>query len=267
VPIALSFDGTIAPTSDRERAIDRARTAPRTAPALASPTGRGQTPRVRRRAVLTAVSCMLAAGSARAEPLPGRFEILAGGHLMMLFSESCEQDGDLVACHGGFIFAGFELGGRAQLGPWFALGARIAGSSDLDASRQVSSTAAGGIVERERSTWLWQFALQARFDPPLWPTGLWIGAEIGAAVAFDSVDAVTEDQTGADEVAIEAGALLLAAVVGWDFSLAEGVLFGFDVRAQYITLRELPRLGEGFGRVELDPFPYIALGVHFGARF
>src|SRR5262245_61600438 len=139
-----------------------------------------------RRALMTAISCLAAAGIARAEPLPGKAEVSVGGHAMLLSTASCEEHGDVVECQGAYLFAGFEVAARLQLGAWFALGVRGAGSGELGDEGAGESTA-DGFVLTQRSLWLWQLAVEARFDPPIWPSGLWIGADLGAAIGVDAV--------------------------------------------------------------------------------
>jgi hypothetical protein len=220
-----------------------------------------------RSAILTAISCMIAAGVARAEPLPGDFEVVAGAHAMSLIADSCEHDGDTVTCQNVLLFAGFQLGGHIQLGPWFALGARFAGSTELGDQVTIASGPNGEFTSVERDLWLWQLALQARFDPPLWPRGLWIGAEIGMAFSVDDVDEINSSGRTTESLSLQQTLLLLAAVVGYDIPLGSGFFFGLELRGQYLSLHSLPGPREGFGERELQPFPYVSLGVHVGMRW
>ncbi|HKU44489.1 MAG TPA: hypothetical protein VJR89_40290 [Polyangiales bacterium] len=213
-----------------------------------------------RLAILTAISCWAVLGVARAEPLPGSLQLDAGGHLMVLGAETCESDDDVVGCQLLSVFAGFELGARLQLGDWFALGLRAAGSTDLGSEELVSSDANGTILTAARSLWLWQLALEARFEPSIWPAGLWLGAAVGFALAVDSV-------SGAQQASHTQTVPLAAAVVGWDFAIESGFLFGIDLRLMYLALTDLPRLGFNLGAIELEPFPYVALGAHGGYRW
>jgi hypothetical protein len=218
-------------------------------------------------ALLAAVSYMLAASEARAEPLPGDYEVVAGAHAMLLISNTCETDGDVSACQGGVLFAGFQLSGRAQLGPWFALGLRFAGSPEIGGSSTTESNSAGEIITLERDLWLWQLALQARFDPPAWPSGLWIGAEIGTAFSVDDVDEIDAAGETLSSHSLQQTLLLMAAAVGYDIPLGEGFLFGLELRGQYLSLHSLPAPRAGTGNRELQPFPYVSLGAHFGVRW
>jgi hypothetical protein len=220
-----------------------------------------------RRALITAISCALAIGVARAEPLPGDYDVTAGAHAMWLIAETCEHDGDVVGCQLGLLFAGFQVGGHIQLGPWLALGLRFAGSIETEGSMTIASDANGAIVSLDRDLWLWQLALQARFDPPLWPTGLWLGAEIGVAFSVDDVDVIDSSDQTTDSPALSQTVLLLAAVVGYDIALGDGFLLGFELRGQYLSLQNLPGPREGFGDRELQTFPYVSLGVHLGKRW
>jgi len=220
-----------------------------------------------RRALLTAISCTIVAGVARAEPLPGDFDVSAGAHAMSLIADSCEHDGDSVSCQSLLLFAGFQLGGHIQLGPWFALGARFAGSTELADQATVVSLPNGGFTSLERDLWLWQLALQARFDPPLWPSGLWLGAEIGTAFSVDDVEQINSSGQTTESLSLQQTSLLLAAVVGYDIPFGSGFLFGLELRGQYLSLQSLPGPREGFGERELQSFPYISLGVHLGMRW
>ncbi|HKP56200.1 MAG TPA: hypothetical protein VJV78_05760 [Polyangiales bacterium] len=218
-------------------------------------------------AILTAVSCVIAAGVARAEPLPGRFEADAGAHVMALISNSCEQSSDVVSCQGPLLFAGFQLGGRVQLGPWFALGLHFAGSSELGSQGVGSSETGAGIVILERSLWLWQLALQARFDPPIWPRGLWLGAEVGAAFAVDGVDGTDFAGQTQASLSFTRTALLLGVVLGYDIDIDGGFLVGVEARGQYLSLGTLPGPSFEFGDRNLAHLPYVSLGIHAGLRW
>lgn len=56
--------------------------------------------------------------------------------------------------------------------------------------------------------------------------------------------------------------------MGYDIGLGDHYLLGFTFRGQYIGISSLPGLSERpFGARELQPFPYLALGVHMGVRW
>src|SRR5262245_50508347 len=114
---------------------------------------------------------------ARAVALPGALQLGGGAHLMVLLAVGCTLAGDVQGCSQGAMFAGFDLAFHGQIAPWFALGLRGAGSGEF------------GQPSPGRSLWLWRISGEARFDPPIWPRGLWAAAELGAVIAVNSGDA------------------------------------------------------------------------------
>lgn len=220
------------------------------------------------RVVLAAISCaLLMTSTVRAEPLRGKWEMTAGGHAMILAAEACEIDRDGERCKDATGFAGFDLGGNLQVVPWFAVGLRAGVSIELGTSgSQVPGR--DHLTTIQRQLLLWQFALLLRFDPSIFPRGLWFGAEIGTALAVNGINEVDGADNTLAEESSTTPALLLAAVAGYDIGLGDRYLLGFTFRGQYIGVSSLPGLSvEHFGERELKPFPYLALGVHMGVRW
>jgi hypothetical protein len=210
-----------------------------------------------------ALACC-AANVASAEPLPGRFEATGGAHILVLGKDRCEADGDVVGCRGPWIFTGFELAAHTQVGPWLALGFRAAGSKDLDGSESFDSSD-GSTTDRD--TWLWRGSVEARFDPPIWPRGLWLSAEIGAALAVATAERLgPRDQVLAESSTSVVG-FLGGAALGWDFSLYDGLILGFEARVQILTVEKLGTPRTVTGREPLGSFPYVSVGVHSGYRW
>lgn len=211
-----------------------------------------------------ALAASSAAAKASAEPLPGRFEATGGAHILVLGKRRCEADGDVVGCSGPWSFGGFELAAHTQFGPWLALGIRAAGSKDLDASEMFDSSD-GSVTDR--NTWLWRGSVEARFDPPIWPRALWLSAEVGAALAVATAERLgARDQVLAAS-STSAGGFLGGAALGWDFSLYDGLILGFEARVQVLTVEKLGTPPTVTGRTPLGSFPYVSLGLHSGYRW
>jgi len=212
--------------------------------------------------VLVASALALAkAPAARAEALPGSVDIFVGGHALVLAAESCERDGDVEACQVGRFFAGFQLGGHAQVVPWFALGLRLSGSADLDGSMTVGSE---GFEDRD--AWLWRAAVRARFDPPLWPRALWLAAELGVAVAVEMIDRQIIDRI--QSTSGSSAGFLAGLAVGWELDVHEGFVLGVELQCQYVAIAPVTFASERGTRDEEAPkFPYISVGLHGGYRW
>lgn len=198
-----------------------------------------------------------------AEPLPGRFEAAGGAHILVLGQDRCDADGDVVGCSGPWLFAGFEAAAHAQVIPWLALGLRAAGSKDFGASDRFDSDG----LAIERGTWLWRGSLEARFDPPLWPRAIWLGAELGAVLAVATADKEGLRGNTIESSSTSTAGFLAGAAVGWDLSLYDGVPLGFAARLQLLTVGKLGTPPSASGQIELGSFPYASLGIHAGYRW
>jgi hypothetical protein len=215
-------------------------------------------------------ACALIAGSVltlcsaapcAAETLPGRYEISVGGHYLLHHTERCTTDFDTdeKQCGEDWPFVGFDLAGQVQLGAWFALGARISGSAYIDREEPI------GFFKVDRNLWLWSATLEARFDPPIWPRALWLGAELGAVLAMASIE-VTNSKRQPDEERSVVGALAGIAV-GWDFWLSAPVLLGVQARLQARTLDGLRDASNPTRQFNVQLFPYVSIGLHAGYRW
>jgi hypothetical protein len=201
-----------------------------------------------------------------AESLPGRYEASVGGRYLLHHTLRCttDLDTDLESCGEDWPFAGFDLAGHMQLGAWFALGARIAGSAYID--REKSNIPESEPFRLDRNLWLWSASLEARFDPLIWPRALWLGAELGAVLAETSVEIAQLKVRGKDDDRSVLGALVGLAV-GWDFWLRDPVLLGLEIRIQAMTLEALKDPPNPTRRFNLQAFPYVSMGAHVGYRW
>ena len=200
---------------------------------------------------------------ARAESLSGDYDLYAGGHLMVLATEVCEQDSDLVSCSGQPFFAGFQLGGHIQLRPWFAVGARLSGTIELSGRSRSTLDGFIGTIDR----WIWRGLVRARFDPPLWPKALWIGAEVGAAIVADTFEVrdfgdAAQRRSTSSQAAFSAGLAL-----GWDFVLHQNVIAGVELQAHMILLPPLAIVEGSLVERDQPSLPYVSAGAHVGYRF
>lgn len=202
------------------------------------------------------------APAAHAEPLSGSLEVSAGAELLVLAATACEHAGDQVGCRSTTPFAGFTLAAHQQLAHLLALGVRLAGSTDLDATEHQNSDGR----RTDRDLWLWRVSLEARISPGVFPRGLWLGAELGAALLSDSVDEYVGSAHSATDSRRHASALLGAAL-GWDFPLAASLLFGITVRGQWLSFGSLQAPRADVGRLDLPAWPYCSLDLHVGYRW
>jgi hypothetical protein len=213
--------------------------------------------------IATSVLAWAVASAAQAEPLPGRFEATGGAHVLVLGKSRCKADGDVVGCSGPWLFAGFDVAAHSQVIPWLALGLRLSGNKDFGDGTQVDSDT--GTLERD--TWLWRGSVEARFDPPLWPRAIWIAAELGGVVAVATADRVGFQGNPSESSSTSAFGFLAGIGAGWDFSMYEGLLLGFEARLQVLTIERLGTPPTVTGRMDIGSFPYVSIGIHAGYRW
>ena len=186
------------------------------------------------------------------------FEFSGGGHLLVSPNHSCRRDGDVVDCTAPRLGAGFDVATQLRVLPWLALGLHGAGSK----------LASNGFT-LEQSEWLWRLALQARFEPPGWPRGLWLAFEAGAAFLVETYDGLISGVTPIHSSNTQR-APLLAAGAGWDWrwGSAPGFLLGVEVRALWTLFGSRPYLiapeitGDSLGSLV-----WISTGARLGIVF
>jgi hypothetical protein len=185
----------------------------------------------------------------------------AGVHLLSSVGSVCEQSGDVIGCHDFAPFAGADLSGHYWPVTWLALGVRVSGSKDLDASASASSTGESS----DRDQWLWRFSAELRIDPPILPHGMWLGAELGAAVLVDSLDEFNAAGSAIASHSATQSALLLGLPLGWDFlELSKHALLGLDARAQWIAFGDdPPQLQTDIASQQFGSALWLALGARF----
>lgn len=164
----------------------------------------------------------------------------AAAHLIAASSGSCTQDGDVTECSAGpEPFAGADLNINYWPNALLGIGARFAGSKDLDGSGGADSD---GLSWDPVDQWLWRASAGARLDPPF-GLGLWVSGEIGIAWLRE----VQESHSGS--LIVEDGttrtAPLLGLGAGWDFWLGSSLTLTPEVRAQLIVLGDAPELRPG----------------------
>jgi hypothetical protein len=204
-----------------------------------------------------------AVGGARADALPGRFEVGAGGNVFALFGRRCEQEVDVVGCSDFWPFAGFEVAFHTQATSWMSVGLRAAGGKDLDRAKTPFSDGS----QLDRDLWLWRGSAEFRFDPPIWPRGIWIAGELGAAMFVDAAEIRTADDRFAASASTHGFGVLAGVAVGWDFAIMEHVVFGTEARGQYISAPKLDAPEISNGRVTLEELPYVSLAVRGSYRW
>jgi hypothetical protein len=171
---------------------------------------------------------------------PPRRELVVGlaAHAVAAVGESCRRDSDVVECNDLTPFAGADLTAQYWLGDVLALGGRVAGAKDLDASEGASST---GQTWDPEDQWLWRVAAELRLDPPILPSGLWIGGQAGLALLAESQE-TPESATRIREDAETRGAPLLGLAIGWDFWLGRSLTIAPELRGEVIFFGDPPEL-------------------------
>ena len=198
------------------------------------------------------------AAHAQAGHSTATFELSGGGHILVSPNDSCRRDGDVEGCTGPRLGAGFDVATQLRVLPWLGLGLHGAGSN----------LASNGLGLEQRE-WLWRLALQARIEPPLWPRGLWLAFEAGAAFLVESYAGLV---AGVSPIRASntQRAPLLAAGAGWDWQWgsAPGFLLGVDVRALWTIFGNKPYLiSPEITGDTLSSLVWIATGARIGIVF
>jgi hypothetical protein len=191
-------------------------------------------------------------------------------HLQDLIGNvSRSENGRIQSARGLPVYWGLELSGHVHCTPWLGLGLRAVGGKMLTAwsfSEASGTSSRAGDVQTQLlsdAQWLWRISAEARFDPPLWPRGLWFSLEAGAAFAVDTID---ESDGGVlrSRSATQAGPLVGLAV-GWDLPLASALLLGFELRGQLLAFgSHPPLLSPGRSAEDFGTLPSAELGMRFG---
>lgn len=203
-----------------------------------------QNPFVRARgAVFALAMCVvaLASGSARAEPHTGRVAVGIAPHLLLGLTDSCTRDVDVVACSPVAVFAGADLGLWYQLLPALGLGARVAGSKDLDRSQTASSN--GPTLDPEDQA-LWRTAAELRVSPLRSARGLWFSLAAGWTRLRERSETLGPTN---DVVSSEAktNAALVGVGAGYDVRLGRHFRLTPELRGDFIFFPSPPELRPG----------------------
>jgi hypothetical protein len=212
---------------------------------------------------VSTVLILAAVSGAHAEALPGKFEVAAGGNVFALFGARCEEGGDVVSCSDFWPFAGFDLAFHIQATAWMSVGLRAAGGKDLDRAKM--SFADGS--ELDRDLWLWRGSAEVRFDPPIWPRGIWFAVELGGALFVDAAELRTVDDRFAGGASSRGFGALAGLAAGWDFPITEHIVFGTELRVEYIVAPKLDVPQIESERLTLEDFPYVSLAVRVAYRW
>jgi hypothetical protein len=192
--------------------------------------------------VLAAIAAIWCAGAgvAHARPPERERDLVVGlaVHLATAAGDSCQREGDSVGCQTFTPFAGADLTAQYWLLDFLGLGARVAGSKDLDGSEGASSEGATWDPEDQ---WLWRVAAELRFDPPILPSGLWVGAQAGLALLSESQESL-DGSSRIREDAESRAAPLFGLALGWDFWLGRSFTLAPELRAELISFGDPPEL-------------------------
>lgn len=189
---------------------------------------------------LAAIALALCVRPAVASARPPERKLVIGlaAHLVANAGRSCQRDSDVVECRDLTPFAGADLTAQYWLTDFLALGARVAGSKDVEGSEGASSEGATWDPEDQ---WLWRIAAELRFDPPILPLGLWIGAQAGLALLSESQESL-DSSSRIREDAESRAAPLFGLTLGWDFWLGRSFTLAPELRAELISLGDPPEL-------------------------
>jgi hypothetical protein len=198
-------------------------------------------PIARAAAVAALVAVLGVPAIASAKPPQRELVIGVGAHLAAALGNTCKQDGDVDSCTDFVPFGGADLTAQYWLGELLALGARVAGSKDLDGAEGTDSS---GLTWDPEDQWLWRLAAELRLDPPLLPEGLWIGGQAGLALLNESWES-PDSARSVREDAESRAAPLLGLAVGWDFWLGRSLTLAPEVRGELIFFGDPPELMQG----------------------
>jgi hypothetical protein len=109
---------------------------------------------------------------------------------------------------------------------------------DLNASNAESSD---GLTWDPEDQWLWRLSAEALLDPPILPSGLWIGAEIGLGVLREVGEYVNAASQIKQSSAVRT-APLLGLGLGWDCWLGDSFTLTPELRFQVIVFDDPPEL-------------------------
>jgi hypothetical protein len=220
-----------------------------------------------RRALLgaAAIAFTLCTRPALASALPPKRELVIGlaAHLAANAGSSCSRDSDQVSCQDFTPFAGADLTAQYWLVDFLALGARVAGSKDLDGSEGVSSD---GPTWDPEDQWLWRIAAELRLDPPILPSGLWIGAQVGLALLRESQESL-DDSSRIRQDAESRAAPLFGLALGWDFWLGRSLTLAPELRAELISLGDPPELRPDIEGRDYDSSLWLDLALRLSYVF
>lgn len=156
----------------------------------------------------------LAAGAllpraAAAEEPPPPIEVGLSPHAGMTFGDMCTQDGDVVGCSNGELFAGVQVAPRGRLSHVLSIGA-------------VASVAAGSGAGDGESQTLWRAAGEVRVHPfEATSPDLAFGVDAGIVAAFDH---------GKQEHSVSHTKPALGALLALDFPIARTLSLGAELR-------------------------------------
>jgi len=193
---------------------------------------------------LVAIACTAASSTSRAQERTQQFELAAGTHVLSIIGSCAGYIGNST-CGLGRPFVGLDVSGHAPVTTWFSPGVRVAGSLGLGpliaaAPDSMSSAPVDVREARLLGSWLLRVSAEARFDPPVWPRGLWIALELGTAFAFDRFSA---SQLG--RVKVSSGTFTQPGgfggfALGWDFVPSSAWRIGLEVRSHLLIFGRQP---------------------------
>jgi opacity protein-like surface antigen len=135
------------------------------------------------RSICAATFCLavvaVLTGTAHANDKQREVALGLAPHLLFSTGESSTRNADVVDHSSGMAFFGADLSLHWWPIDFLGVGLRVSGSKDMDMSEGTSS---GGYSWDPEDQWLWRLSAEARLDPPILPSGIWIGAEIGLAL-------------------------------------------------------------------------------------
>lgn len=214
--------------------------------------------------VALAVGALASRAEAKGGDPASEREIAIGvaGHALASVGKSCKRDADVVDCNDLTLFGGADLSVHWWIAEFFALGGRFAGSKDLDSAEGVSSD---GLSWDPEDQYLWRLSVEARLDPPILPSGLWIGAEVGVALLrevreYASGGAIRED-------AKSRGVPLVGLGVGWDLWLGRSLMLTPEVRAQMLAFGDAPELRPGVEARDYGTSTWLDLALRLSYAF
>jgi len=181
-------------------------------------------------------------------------------HALEPLGEACETEDDTVSCSVSVPFVGARMSAHFWPVDVLGVGLGVALSKDVDGSGGASDD---GLTWDPTDMWLWRFTAELIVDPPLLPSGLWAGLDVGLVVLREVKE--LHEGAGIEQLSASRSAPLFGLALGWDFWVEDALTLTPELRVQVIRLGEPPELRPGIEGRDFGTTTLIELGVRVAA--